>query len=163
MGVGVETRVMICKLKFTAAALLATLLSLFAYAQDTAKGSKESLEWPTLGSKGQTVNIETKQLSPAPVPEKPKDLSDNKWAVTVFQSSVFTEKSEVRPEVLSQKYPFVRVDGHGSVFSPTTVYYLPKENIFFIRVDCVMGHFDLPLGPFKGDPRIVLKKFQKEK
>lgn len=45
--------------------------------------------------------------------------------------------------------------GHGGLFG-TTVYYVVNHNQFYFHSDCGQGHNDGIIGPFEGDPRIVL-------
>ncbi len=44
-------------------------------------------------------------------------------------------------------------NGHGIA---TEVTYLPADDVFYINPNCVMGHVDGVLGPFAGDPRVLL-------
>ncbi|MFP2907871.1 hypothetical protein ACLESD_23050 [Pyxidicoccus sp. 3LFB2] len=37
-----------------------------------------------------------------------------------------------------------------------TITWLPDRGVFYLSEDCMMGHFDEPVGPFDGDPRTVL-------
>lgn len=70
--------------------------------------------------------------------------------------------SAVKPEFLVEKikvetkmYPVEGPTGHGLI---TTVYFLVEQDEFYIQSDCEMGHADGFLGPFKGNPKVILAK-----
>jgi len=67
------------------------------------------------------------------------------------------DKSTLRPDVLMHHYPHALFDWHYLV-TGTYVFYLPKQNVFYLWGDCGMDHADELSGPFAGDPRVVLKK-----
>lgn len=46
----------------------------------------------------------------------------------------------------------------GHYLSGADVYYLPKEKVFFLDGQCTMNHLDGVVGPFVGDPRIILPR-----
>jgi hypothetical protein len=57
------------------------------------------------------------------------------------------------PDLVRHGYGVRGPNGHGFA---TEVFYLPKQGRFFMRSDCGQGHYDNYLGPFAGDPRVVL-------
>ncbi len=71
------------------------------------------------------------------------------------------EKSVLRSEVMMHHYPDVLVNGHNRR-TGTYVFFLPKQEIFYLWGDCHMSHGDAVIGPFIGDPRVVLKKLADE-
>lgn len=81
------------------------------------------------------------------------------------------EKSILRPDVMMRHYPNALVgdalssDGplwsHHS-YTGTYVFYLPRQNVFYLWGDCGISHFDVVRGPFAGDPRLMLKKLAGE-
>lgn len=70
------------------------------------------------------------------------------------------ERSVMRPDVLVHYYPGIRQqDAQGGVVKiETYVFYLPERNIFYLAGYGPEANFDQVLGPFAGDPRVVLKK-----
>ncbi|MEZ4445104.1 MAG: hypothetical protein R3B72_38885 [Polyangiaceae bacterium] len=58
-------------------------------------------------------------------------------------------------EFVAVDYPGKGPAGHG-LFA-TTVRYYPARDVFYTRSDCVQGHYDGWVGPFEGDPRVVLR------
>ena len=81
------------------------------------------------------------------------------------------EKSILRPDVMMRHYPNALVGDalsrHDSFrlhhrYTGTYVFYLPRQNVFYLWGDCGMSHFDGVSGPFEGDPRLVLKKLAGE-
>lgn len=70
--------------------------------------------------------------------------------------------NSTKPEFLEHKikvetkmYNIEGPTGHGLY---TTVYYLPNADEFWVHSDCEMGHADGFLGPFKGNPKVLLAK-----
>jgi hypothetical protein len=63
----------------------------------------------------------------------------------------------VRSGVISHHYRYMTVADHYQG-TGTYVYYLPRESIFYLWGDDFMGHHDGMVGPFQGDPRIILPK-----
>lgn len=78
------------------------------------------------------------------------------------RAGIYGKKQDVlRPGVLMHHYPYILAGGHGRG-SGTDVFFLPKENVFYLWGDCGMNHSDVLFGPFAGDPRVVLKKLAEE-
>ncbi len=65
--------------------------------------------------------------------------------------------STLRTDVMMHHYPDVLFDSHFRA-TGTYVFYLPKEQVFYLWGDCGMDHGDAVAGPFAGDPRLVLKQ-----
>ena len=59
-------------------------------------------------------------------------------------------------QTLTRQYPIQGPTGHGS-FMGTTVYYVVADDQFYFHSDCGQGHYDGYVGPFDGDPRVVLR------
>jgi hypothetical protein len=60
-----------------------------------------------------------------------------------------TEKWLLRPDVIAHYYPG---------YNPQYVFYLPRQNIFYVAGYAPSGLGHLVSGPFAGDPRLALKK-----
>jgi hypothetical protein len=71
------------------------------------------------------------------------------------------KESILRPGVMMHHYPQVLFERHHRT-TGTYVFYLPKQKVFYLWGDCMMGHGDLVQGPFAGDPRQVLKKLAED-
>jgi hypothetical protein len=67
----------------------------------------------------------------------------------------------LHPDVMMHHYPHALFEGHYRS-TGTYVFYLPKQKVFYLWGDCVMGHADEVAGPYAGDPRLVLKKLAKD-
>lgn len=116
-------------------------------------------------------NIDPKQLkiasdfvdTPATNPyldtsERPKDPYRRRLLAYLYTVSVVPGRIplfKLRAGVIKYHTCFT-VSGH--YLEGTDVYYLPKEKVFFLNGGCAMNHFDGVVGPFVGDPRVILPK-----
>ena len=71
-----------------------------------------------------------------------------------------SEKETLRPHVIAHHYAGLKhQDAQRGVFKGETyVFYLPERNIFYLGGYISTPKSDEILGPFAGDPRVVLKK-----
>ncbi|MFL5319135.1 MAG: hypothetical protein ACJ790_05725 [Myxococcaceae bacterium] len=60
------------------------------------------------------------------------------------------------PDVVKKHYAQIGPTAHGAE-DGTDVYWVKSTNTFFIRSDCGGYHNEGFIGPFDGDPRVVLK------
>ncbi|NMO21283.1 hypothetical protein HPC49_29640 [Pyxidicoccus fallax] len=60
------------------------------------------------------------------------------------------QRGEAYARGYRQRGPF-----HGTSHE-VTVFYVLASNEFYLQENCMMGHWDPPIGPFAGDPREVL-------
>jgi hypothetical protein len=167
-------------------ALLCFLLSPFqAIGQDKDSSDKA---WPSLGGDEKIINkdqpgfiIDPQKLDLAQNVSNPlsvtRCLPSSEPCVVLHSVSYFfselkgiapflIEKSILRPDVMMRHYPDALV-GDGSLwlhhrYTGTYVFYLPRQNVFYLWGDCGMNHSDEVRGPFAGDPRLVLKKLAGE-
>lgn len=58
--------------------------------------------------------------------------------------------------VVRKHYDQTGPTAHGAV-NGTDVFWVPEQNVFFLRSDCDGHHVDGYIGPFEGDPRVVLE------
>ena len=141
------------------------------------KGQKKDSSdksWPALGSSEKAIYenrprfmIESSELQPAPVESAPSWVPRCPPAdicITDIRAGHFfsewksdMQHSTLRPDVVMHHYPYALFDGHFRS-TGTYVFYIPGRNMFYLWGDCAMGHPDTAVGPFAGDPRLVLKK-----
>ena len=102
-------------------------------------------------------------------PESPEQIEPVSWPELItfdqlaiqkehYKQSYNTEKPgflEEKVKVETKMYPVEGPTGHGLY---TTIYYLPAKDVFYLQSDCEMGHADGFLGPFAGNPKMVLAK-----
>lgn len=58
--------------------------------------------------------------------------------------------------VIKKHYDQIGPTAHGAV-NGTDVFWIPDKGVFFLRSDCGGHHVDGYIGPFQGDPRVVLE------
>lgn len=101
--------------------------------------------WPTLGTPTRPHRIDTTRL--------PRAVGlDARYYGADAMDFVLSNAC-----VVSYDYHYLGGVGHART-TLTRVYYLPREHIFYLMGDCMMGHFDEWTGPFRGDPRVVLRR-----
>ncbi len=126
--------------------------------------------------------LELAESVSSPVSATPCNPTSEGCADYIWERDFFFEdKSTLHPDVMMRHYPNALL---GAPFDTpvsrsrylrggcmqvnryratgTYVYYLPKQNVFYLYGDCGMNHFDGVAGPFAGDPRLVLKKLAEE-
>jgi hypothetical protein len=68
---------------------------------------------------------------------------------TTRRDRLGTNREVLRPDVIAHYYPGYRQE---------YVFYLPRQNIFYVAGYAPSGLGYLVHGPFAGDPRVALKK-----
>ena len=122
--------------------------------------SNPTPEWPILGNGSRRFDIDPDLLQlvvsdHTPAYTDPYFSPEMPWQ---FYEQVEYSKLDagiVRSDVISHHYRYMTVAGHYHG-TGTYIYYLPRENIFYLWGDDYMGHHDGMVGPFQGDPRIIL-------
>jgi hypothetical protein len=115
--------------------------------------------WPSLQG-----NIDSRQLPTPSVLSGPVQIDPygSRLSPAQFYEEL-TSLSELRTGkllsgVVMHQYPEVTVGGHF-FGTGTYVYYLPDENVFYLFGDDYMDHIDGVIGPFTGDPRVLLPEY----
>ena len=136
---------------------LLVLVASFGMAQCT---TPQTPDWPALGSATEAIDIDPSLLpaagsagtatyaDPFYAPELP-------WQFYETVDFADVENGTLRPGVVSHHYPHVTVAGHYRA-TGTYVFYVVEEALFYLWGDDMAGHIDGMVGPFQGDPRIVL-------
>ena len=83
------------------------------------------------------------------------DMSKIKIAHTGATQVPFDKKKD--PKLISKQYLNFDKKVLNSIGITTAIFYLTDKNIFYVLCDCQQGHVDGYQGPFKGDPRVILK------
>jgi hypothetical protein len=133
-------------LVFAMAAILATSCS----ASNSVPASWPDLgpAWPDEG--WMPVAIDLSALDPLP------------GAVTDHGAGSSPTERQIRDardagELLEQHYPQARLfASYESTSAGVRVVYFENEDRFFLQEDHMMGHYDGFIGPFHGDPRLIL-------
>lgn len=105
----------------------------------------------------QLVSVSLQQTEPAVWPDAivydklEITKSHYKQSYDPTKPEFFLEKIKVETKM----YPVEGPTGHGLI---TTVYFLVEQEEFYIQSECEMGHADGFLGPFPGNPKVVLAK-----
>ena len=145
--------------------------------------------WPALGETGKIISrdqprfiIDSRTFEKAPNTSNPLSVTrcrptPDGCVAWIWAMDFFTEwkgqikESIMRPDVMMKHYPdalFGKSAVEGGHVWPhfhatgTYVFYLPKQNLFYLWGDCFVNHYDEMGGPFVGDPRLVLKKLADE-
>jgi len=140
-------------------ALLPLAASLFLVASCQSY-STTTLEWPPLGSDDALFKLDPQLL---PTPEAPdlQTYTDPYFSPLTpeqfYQELPYPDldNGALLPGVIMHHYRYVTVAGHYFA-TGTYVYFLPTESLFYLYGDDHMGHHDGMVGPFAGDPRIIL-------
>jgi len=116
--------------------------------------------WPTLGSETEAVDIDPSLIEAAgsaatPTYTDPFSSPESPWQFYETVDLADVENGTLRPGVVSHHYPHVTVAGHYRA-TGTYVFHVAEEDLFYLWGDDMAGHFDGMVGPFRGDPRIVL-------
>ena len=136
---------------------LAALISAFGLVQCS---SDPTPEWPILGNENRRFDIDPGLLQlvvsdHTPAYTDPYFSPEMPWQFYEQVEYPNLDTGIVRSDVISHHYRYVTVAGHYHG-TGTYIYYLSRENIFFLWGDDFMGHHDGMVGPFQGDPRIIL-------
>ena len=121
--------------------------------------------WPSIGSVEQTINIDPNLLELAEIDDSTPMVDPFYSRLTPFDFYIDWKvgdptEGQLRPDVILHHYPYLTVANHYQA-TGTYVYYLPHDNIFYLWGDDWASHFDGMVGPFSGDPRIVLPQVAK--
>ncbi|MDH3730790.1 MAG: hypothetical protein OES13_06675 [Acidimicrobiia bacterium] len=114
--------------------------------------SAEPPEWPELGSQEQRLVVDLGQLEAVPGVTQFDPHAAPGVDVDLF------DEGELVPGVVRQRYESVTVGGFNVPSAGTDVFYVPDEKQFYLFEDHMAGHLDWYIGPFAGDPRLVLKE-----
>lgn len=131
---------------FALAAILATSCS--ASNSDPAAWPDLGPAWPDEGL--MPVVIDISALDPLP------------GAVTDHGAGSSATERRIRDardagELLEQRYPQARLfASYVSTSAGVRVVYFERDDLFFLQEDHMMGHYDGFIGPFRGDPRLIL-------
>ncbi|MDH3261406.1 MAG: hypothetical protein OEM81_05325 [Acidimicrobiia bacterium] len=139
--------------------LLPVLVASFGLAHCT---SPQASDWPTLGSETGVVDIDPRLIQAAGSAENPSytdPFSSPELPWQFFDTVDFAdvENGTLRPGVMSHHYPHVTVAGHY-LATGTYIFHVAEEDLFYMWGDDLAGHFDGMVGPFRGDPRVVLSQ-----
>jgi hypothetical protein len=140
--------------------ILAALAAFIAALGPVQCSSNQTPEWPVLGTESQRFDIDPGLLQTvvsgnAPAFTDPYFSPEMPWQFYEQVDYPNLEAGIVRSDVILRQYRHVTVAGHYHG-TGTYVYYLPRENIFYLWGDDFMGHHDGMVGPFRGEPRIIL-------
>ena len=125
--------------------------------------STTSPEWPPLGSEDAPFNIDP-QLLATPGTTNLPTYADPYFSPLMpwqfYQELPYPdlEKGTLLSGVIMYHYPYVTYVTVARHYrgSGTYVYFLPNESLFYLYGDDYMDHHDGMVGPFAGDPRIIL-------
>ena len=122
--------------------------------------SDQTPEWPVLGNKSRRFDINPGLLQAVisgnmPAYTDPFSSAEMPWQLYEQLEYPNLDEGSLRSDVMSHHYRYVTVAGHYHG-TGTYIYYLPRENVFYLWGDDFMGHHDGMVGPFIGDPRIIL-------
>jgi hypothetical protein len=122
--------------------------------------SNPTPEWPILGNESRRFDIDPNLLQTVDSGNTPAYIDpyfspEMPWQFYERVEYPNLDSGIVRSDVMLRHYRYVTVAGHYHG-TGTYVYYLPREDIFYLWGDDFMGHHDGIVGPFQGDPRIIL-------
>ncbi len=113
--------------------------------------SSRAPEWPELGSATEPHVIAVDQLEPVP-----GETRLDPHAVDPGRPLQLFDLGELGGGLVMRHYPHLSLGGlypSGGI----DVFFDTDEDRFYLHEDHMMGHFDVPIGPFRGDPRVVLE------
>ncbi len=103
-------------------------------------------EWPDLGGPGDPHYIAVDQLEVIP-----GETHLDPHAVDRDGPPPLDREAQL----VEQHYPHLTLGGLYPS-AGTSVFFAVDQDRFYLLEDHMMGHFDTPIGPFRGDPRVVL-------
>lgn len=120
--------------------------------------SAQPPEWPELGSLDEPYYLDVGRLqakagSEFMNPHEP--VSFERYSEVL---AVMFDDGELLPDVAMKHYPHLTLASESPW--PSTgveVVFVGDSREFYLREDHMMGHFDAFIGPFDGDPRLLLE------
>ncbi len=112
-----------------------------------------AIEWPSLGTMCEWVDVHTIQLANGHEISRPQELQP--YNSLQHPGEFYVSEGELQLGVVMHHYPYMTVMGHYFA-SGTYVYYLPDDNEFYLWGDDWMSHLDGMVGPFLGNPTLLI-------